>query len=172
MVPVSWFLIAEPKLGKTMQMREYLGITWELMKSRAMFYVIFFQFTTAFFLNVQTPATGEVKQYWAGVKNLQAQMFAIAGNLLFIAGLGIVKRRLLHVDWRLMLIVSQAALQFLDMPFQFLTIFNVFRNQYFYLGEAFLLEIPDGINFVVATYAMLCYAMLCYAMLCYAMPRT
>ena len=38
------------------------------------------------------------------------------------------------------------------MPFQLCTIFDVLRNQYFYLGEAFLVEIPDGVNFVVSTF--------------------
>ena len=44
------------------------------------------------------PATGEVKQHWAGVRNLQAQLFGVAGYGLFIAGLSIVRSRLLGVD--------------------------------------------------------------------------
>ncbi len=40
------------------------------------------------------------------------------------------------------------------MPFAFCTIFDVVRNQYFYLGETFLIEIPDGANFIVSTYVI------------------
>ena len=37
-------------------------------------------------------------------------------------------------------------------PFTFLTIYNVIRNQYFYLGETVLYEVPSAANFVVATF--------------------
>ena len=40
------------------------------------------------------------------------------------------------------------------MPFEFCTIFDVVRNQYFYLGETFLMELPDGVNFVVSTFVI------------------
>ena len=119
-----------------------------------MFYVVCFQFLSAGVLSISTPATGEVKQHWAGVKNLPAQLFGVAGYGLFIAGLSLVRSRLLGVDWRLILLVSQASLQLIDMPFAFCTIFDVVRNQYFYLGETFLIEIPDGANFIVSTYVI------------------
>ena len=37
-----------------------------------------------------------------------------------------------------MLALTTIFLNFIDMPFTFLTIFNVVRNQYFYLGETVL----------------------------------
>lgn len=113
-----------------------------------------YQFSTAAISGIQTPATGEVKENWAGVKNLQDALFALVGNLIFIAGMWLVKSKGLRMNWRVLLFFSQVMLTFLDMPFQFLTIFGVVRNQYFYLGETFLLEIPDGINFVVSTYVI------------------
>ena len=39
-------------------------------------------------------------------------------------------------------------------PFTFLTIYNVIRNQYFYLGETVLVEIPAAANFVVGTFVI------------------
>ena len=43
-------------------------------------------------------------------------------------------------------------LNVVDMPFVFLTIYSVIRNQYFYLGETVLYEVPSAANFVVATF--------------------
>ena len=40
------------------------------------------------------------------------------------------------------------------MPFSFFTIFDVWRNQYFYLGELVLAEIPAAANFVVSTFVI------------------
>lgn len=119
-----------------------------------MFHVLLFQFSTAAILSISTPATGLVKQYWAHVKNLQANIFGLLGNLLFILGLGAVKNYGLRANWRLLIFCSQATLQLIDMPFQFLTIFGIVRNQYFYLGETFLQEIPDGVNFVCSTFVI------------------
>ena len=129
----------------------YVGDAWALLRSRAFFNVVLYQFFTAGIIAIQTPAVGVVKQYWAGVKNLQANVFGLIGNLLFIGGLALVKKHGLRYNWRWLLFGSQAVLQLIDMPFQFLTIFNVVRNQYFYLGEVFLQEVPDGVNFVVST---------------------
>ena len=40
------------------------------------------------------------------------------------------------------------------MPFVFLTVFDVVRNQYFYLGETVLVEVPAAANFVVSTFVI------------------
>ena len=53
-----------------------------------------------------------------------------------------------------MMLITTILLNVLDMPFAFLTIFGVVRNQYFYLGEAVLTEIPAAVNFVVATFVI------------------
>ena len=37
----------------------------------------------------------------------------------------------------------------IDMPFVFLTVFDVVRNQYFYLGETVLVEVPYAANCVL-----------------------
>ena len=40
-----------------------------------------------------------------------------------------------------MLFSTTVLLNVMDMPFTFLTIYNVIRNQYFYLGETVLVEV-------------------------------
>ena len=47
-----------------------------------------------------------VKNYWAGVKNLQNQLFSIVGSALFAAGLWLVKRYFLGYSWRGMLLTT------------------------------------------------------------------
>merc|ERR1711966_80825 len=51
-----------------------------------------------------------------------------------------------------MLLITTVILNATDMIIAFLTIFDVVRNQYFYLGESILDEIPAAANFVVGTY--------------------
>ena len=161
MVPVSWALVKEQRVvfvdevelkkdeeddlpalpdGAAYEakrtFRQYAANVFELLRGRAMLFVILYQFLTPIVGGISTTAGGEVKQYWAGVKNLQANLFGLVGNFLFVLGLGAVKKYGLRADWRLLIFVSQATLQLIDMPFQFLTIYGVVLNRYFYLGCA------------------------------------
>ena len=48
-----------------------------------------------------------VKNYWAGVKNLQNQLFSIVGSALFAAGLWLVKRYFLGYSLTLTLTLTR-----------------------------------------------------------------
>ena len=53
-----------------------------------------------------------------------------------------------------MLLTTGVLINLLDMPFVFLTVFDVVRNPYFYLGETVLVEVPYAANFVVSTFVI------------------
>jgi len=104
--------------------------------------------------SISTTAGGNVKMYWAGVENLQNQLFSLFGLILFALGLIIVKRYLLNESWRMMLAITTIGLVLVDCIFVYLTVFDVVRNQYFYLGETVLVEIPAAANFIVGTFVI------------------
>ena len=58
--------------------------TWEMMRSRAFFFVFLFQFLDPVIQYVQSTASGYVQQSWAGVETLQNQMFNILSYLVFM----------------------------------------------------------------------------------------
>ena len=179
MVPVSWALVKEQRVvfvdevelkkdeeddlpalpdGAAYEakrtFRQYAANVFELLRGRAMLFVILYQFLTPIVGGVSTTAGGEVKQYWAHVKTFQNACFSLVGLGLFAAGLYLVKTRLLDQSWRHMLLVTTVFLNVVDMPFTFCTIFDVVRDQYFYLGETVLVEIPAAANFVVSTFVI------------------
>ncbi len=154
MVPLSWMAIEEEKVLTRDSLRGYLRMSWGLLRSRAFFFVVLYQFLTPVISDVSTTAGGLVKNYWAGVQNLQNQIFSLVGLGLFAAGLALVRAKFLNKSWRMMLLVTTLFLNLVDMPFVFLTVFNVVRNQYFYLGETVLIEIPAAANFVVSTFVV------------------
>ena len=143
MVPISWLYIDEPA-GKAppAALREYLNRAHRFLSSRAVFHVVMYNFCSSAISSISTTAGGAVKNYWAGVQNLQNQLFSIFGSLLFAYGLWLVRSRFLAVSWRGMLLTTTLLLNLIDMPFAFCTIFGVVRNQYFYLGETVLVEVP------------------------------
>jgi hypothetical protein len=103
---------------------------------------------------ISTTAGSLVKQEWAKVHTLQNQLFSVFGNILFVIGLWLVKKYFLHKSWRAMLLITNVFLWGVDFMFTTLTTFDVVRNQYFYLGEAVLTEVPNAANFVACTFVI------------------
>jgi hypothetical protein len=132
----------------------YLKQTWQLLRSRAMFYVILFELVGPVIGGISTTASGDVGLYWAKVGNLQAQIFSLIGSGLFAAGLWLVRRYYLNYSWRMMLLYTMLFTSGVDMVFSYLTIFDIVRNQYFYLGETFVTTIPSAVNFIVAAFVI------------------
>jgi len=153
MIPLSWYRVVEPENDEEpVKLGPYLKQAWTLLESRAMFFVICYSFCNPVIANISTTAGGEVKQQWAKVENLQNQLFSLFGNIIFAFGLWLVKRYFLNYSWRCMLIFTTVLLNCADMCFSFPTIYDLFRNQYFYMGESVLFEIPMAANFVVSTF--------------------
>ena len=62
------------KGARGITLRQYGRKTYRMLQSRAMLAVILFNFLTPMVGNISTTAGGMVKNYWAGVKNLQNQV--------------------------------------------------------------------------------------------------
>lgn len=151
MVPITYYFISEEKTD-SINPRNYLNICFNLLKNKAFFYILLYQFFGPFISGISTPSGGLVKQEWAGVKNLQNQSASIISLVIFAFGLQMIKRYYLNYSWRKMLAFTLIILNLTDMICSFITIFDIFRNQYFYLGETILDEIPAAFNFIVSTF--------------------
>jgi hypothetical protein len=86
------------------------------------------------------------------VQNLQSQLFSILGSAIFAFGLWLVKRYWLQVSWRKIVLITTLLMGSVDSVFVFSTIYNVVRNQYFYLGETILVTVPGAAKFMVTTF--------------------
>lgn len=151
MIPITYFYISEKKT-EAIKFNNYTSICLKLLKSKAFFYILLYQFFGPFISNISTPAGGLVKQEWAGVKNLQNQVASIISLIIFAIGLQMIKRYYLNYSWRRMLAFTIITLNITDMICSFLTIYDIYRNQYFYLGETIIDEIPSAFNFIVSTF--------------------
>mmetsp|Transcript_32765 Transcript_32765/g.76572 ORF Transcript_32765/g.76572 Transcript_32765/m.76572 type:complete len:579 (+) Transcript_32765:76-1812(+) len=154
MIPVSWFLVKDTPVqeGQRRSLRQYLRQAWALMTHKAVFMVVMWNFWEAVIGRINTTASGLVKSEWAGVKNFQNQLFSLVSLMVFSYGLHIVKKRFLHCSWRKMLLGTGIFLNVMDGTLAFLTTYDIVRNQYFYLGEQILDDIPAAANFVIGTF--------------------
>mmetsp|Transcript_30623 Transcript_30623/g.88775 ORF Transcript_30623/g.88775 Transcript_30623/m.88775 type:complete len:611 (-) Transcript_30623:580-2412(-) len=156
MVPISGCLVVElpRQCEQRMSIRQYTHMCWEMLKSKAFFYVVLYMFLTSAIGGISTTAGVQVKMRWAGVEAFEDKVFTLFGNFLFVFGLYLVKTRFLGASWHMMLIVTMVFLQVVDSIFTTITIFDVFRSPFFYLGEAVLTEIPMAANFVIGTFVI------------------
>ena len=153
MVPISWIFIPDsPAEGQNIS--TYLRECWQLLQSKAMFYVIIYNLGHAIVGGISTTAGANVSQEWAGVKNLQAQLFGVVGMAIFAGGLALVKKYLLNYSWRKTIVAATLVLGVVDITFVYCTIYNVVRNQYFFLGEDILVMVPAAARFVVTTFVV------------------
>jgi len=153
MAPISWIYIPdEPAQGQNI--RTYVRECWELLKSKAMFYVVVYNLGHSVVGGISTTASGNVSLVWAGVKNLQAQLFSVLGMTIFAAGLTIVKKYMLNYSWRKVIAGATLVLGAIDCTFVMCTIYDVVRNQYFFLGEDLIVMVPAAIRFVFTTFVV------------------
>lgn len=110
---------------------------WALMSRKSFFYVSVWTMAGSV-VTLGTPAGYYVALEWAGVKNLQNQLASLIGICTTGIGLWLFKKYFLDTNWRKLIVVKTFTCIGMDgIPIMF-TVFNVFRNQYFYLGEPLL----------------------------------
>jgi hypothetical protein len=103
---------------------------------------------------ISTTAAPNVTKVWAGVHTLQAQMFAVLAMAIFAVGLVLVKKYLLQTNWRHVIAGTTVLLTAVDAFFVYCTIYDVVRDQYFYLGESAVVMVPAAAKFLVTSFVV------------------
>ena len=155
-IPISLYLIDEPLVdpSKMPSCGTACSRVHTMLSSGATFEVVLYMFLGGALGGIGTTAGAEITRLWAGVQNLQSNLFRFASSLIFVAGLWLTRRYFLGASWRKMILITTIVMSVIDAPFTFLTIFGVVRNQYFFLGEAFLVSLPRATSFVVSIYVI------------------
>jgi hypothetical protein len=154
MAAVSWVWIEEPPAQAATTGREYMRGCFKMLRSKAMYYVVVYSIAHGTLGSISTTAGPNVTKIWAGVHTLQAQLFGVLAMLIFAIGLYAVKRHFLNASWRLVIAVTTILITSVDAFFVYCTIYDVVRNQYFYLGEAAVVMVPAAARFMVTTFVV------------------
>ena len=93
MAPISWLCIEEPPIKERTTPSAYAAATWQMLRSRAFFCVLLFQFLNPGIQYVQSTGTVYVQRYWAEVQALQSQLFNIVSYAIFSGGIYLVRER-------------------------------------------------------------------------------
>jgi hypothetical protein len=147
------FFIEEERAERR-SMRKEAAHLFALIQTRVVYQILAFRFFMNMCSYVSVTAASPIASVWAGVEPITSNIISICSSAISMAVLTFVAKYGLNWSWRSMVVWCQVAVIAVDIIPTFLTIWDVVRNQWFWLGFPLLDEIPSNFAFVVATYCM------------------
>ncbi|KAI9919262.1 hypothetical protein PsorP6_017698 [Peronosclerospora sorghi] len=152
-LPITWCFIQEKKV-EPVSFRHYLKNFWELICTRAMYQVIAYNFFANVFALITYTASSPVASYLVGVTPINSTLSNILSNVLFMAGIMITSKWGLNWNWRFMIIITGVAVILVDCTVAMVVVWDVFRNQWIWLGPPIVVQLPMGISNIVSSYVV------------------
>ncbi|KAJ8555032.1 hypothetical protein ON010_g9449 [Phytophthora cinnamomi] len=154
-IPAALWLIQEPPLGgDAPSFSAYMSGLWALVQNSAMVQVLAYRFFSGIFDGFTITASDPIQRYWARVRPLNESLFSVLGLVVFSVALYMTKRIGLGWNWRLVVAWTTVSAIVLDAIVGMLTIWDVVRSQWFWLGTPILEELPQAMNFLVSTFVV------------------
>ncbi|KAF0712697.1 hypothetical protein As57867_004706, partial [Aphanomyces stellatus] len=152
LVVLSTIFLLEEKKTPGIPFRKYIAGFWDLLQLRVMWQICAFKFISQVFSGISSTADTPLYSSWVKVEPLNDALSSILGNAIFSATLMVVGKWGLHWNWRWAIALSSISVFMIDMPINFITIWDVYRNQWFYTGVQLVDNVPGGIKFIISTY--------------------
>jgi len=152
-LPATWFFIKEEKHEKP-DLKQYLKGLWDLICTRAVYQVIAFSFFNGVFSGISYTASSPVQSYMVGVTPINSTLSDILSNLLFMLGLMITSKWGLRWNWRWMIVATGAFVVIIDCATTLITVWDVFRSQWFWLGPPIAVQLPYGVGWMISCFVI------------------
>ncbi|KAG7395169.1 hypothetical protein PHYBOEH_004150 [Phytophthora boehmeriae] len=150
-LPMTWFFIYEEK-SEPADFRVYIKELWKLMCTRAVYQVIAYNFFASIFASMTYTASSPVASIMVGVTPINSTISDILSNLLFMIGIMVTSKWGLHWNWRWMILGTAAVVIVVDFTVSLIVIWDVFRNQWFWLGPPIAVQLPYGVGWIISTF--------------------
>ncbi|EQC25781.1 hypothetical protein SDRG_16377 [Saprolegnia diclina VS20] len=152
MVPVTLLFIHD-QYHPGFHFGEYLHRFWHVIQKRATWQVMIFNFLFNFLSSgITSTAAPYVMKHWAKADNLNYQVLNLASGFLFAMGLSALGKWGMLWNWRYVLVLTTISGNMIDAVVQFTTIYDVIRDQWWYLGVPLAENLPFSMQFIVTTF--------------------
>jgi hypothetical protein len=152
-LPITWYYIKEEKRERA-DFTQYIGDLWALIQTRAMYQIIFFNFFSNVFANFSYTASSPIQRYIVKAEPINVTISDVLGNLLFLGGIFVTGKWGLAWNWRWITVVTGIIVIGADAIVTFVTVWDVFRSQWIWLGVPIAVNVPAGISFIIGTYVV------------------
>ncbi|KAF0697783.1 Aste57867_11576 [Aphanomyces stellatus] len=153
-MPITYFFVHEEKRA-AVSVVDYLTQFWALAQKRAVWQVMIYLFWSTLLSGFITMTAADyVKLYWAKVESFNSALMSTLGNIILAAVLMLMGSYGTQWNWCTAIVLTTLVSNGLDAIVQYMTIYDVFRNQWFYLGVPLAEQLPIGINWAVGMYVI------------------
>ncbi|GAB9472579.1 Transmembrane protein [Globisporangium polare] len=151
-IPAAIWFIHESPTTQRQSFRKYMAQLWRLVQNTAMLQIMAYRFFSGIFDGFTVTASDPIQRYWAHVHPLNESLFSVFGLCVFSAALYATKKFGLQWNWRFVIASTVVCVVAIDAVVGMLTIWDVVRSQWFWLGTPILEELPAAMNFLVSTF--------------------
>jgi len=116
--------------------------------------VIAFVFFYNLFQDITYTASSPIQSYMVGVTPINSTLSDILSNVLFMIGLTVTSKWGLRWNWHWMIIATGAFVIIIDCATTMITVWDVFRNQWFWLGPPIAVQLPYGVGWMIANFVI------------------
>ena len=143
------FFVRDQKLGAVLSVKQQFKAFWSAFQSREVLQVFIVLFFWAMSIRISSPAGVKVKKNWAKVTPLITTLSQFIATGLEIIGVWILKKFFLNASWRKIFLFSRILHLVTENVVEFITIFDIYRNPYFYFADDVISAIPEGMGHLV-----------------------
>lgn len=148
----AYFLLYEEK-REPEKARLVLDAFWRTLKKKAVWMLVLYTMVSSITFNVNIAAKNNANFVWLNFSNVQNQIQAILENLVFLAGLGLIRRFGLDWSWRKMIWSGTLLVTIFNLLY-LLIVFDVIRNPWFYMFVDVTDNFMETLNFLAGTFAI------------------
>ncbi|KAF0683285.1 Aste57867_24717 [Aphanomyces stellatus] len=153
-VPITYFFIVDPK-KEAVKWAVYRDQLWDLIQTRCVWQLMYFNFFfNLFAYYIPSTAAPYVQSNWAGVENINNSIMSAVGSLIFTGILAVMGKWGTMWNWRMWLVITTLGTSAIDAVVQYLTIYNHVRSQWFYMGVPLVENVPQAVQFIITTFAI------------------
>ncbi|CAH0477275.1 unnamed protein product [Peronospora belbahrii] len=152
-VPITWFFLHEEKsIYASTSFGHYMHTFWEVIKTRAVYQYIGYQFFAGICSYFTYLYKNPIMRSWVNVSPLAEKVGALLATSVYATSIWFAGNYGRSWDWRRTAIITMVCYVALDALCKLLTIWDIIRSQYFWLGIPIVEQIPLGVAFIVSSF--------------------
>ncbi|RHY46343.1 hypothetical protein DYB38_008611 [Aphanomyces astaci] len=149
-----YFFMKDRKRG-AIHFATYFHDVYELIQKRAVWQVMIFYFMFNLLSSeIGSLAGNYILVYWAHVEPVNNAVVGVITYIILATTVFTVGRWGTHWNWRYILVIVTLSGAFIDAIVEYLTIYDIVRHQWFYIGVPLTAQVPNAIQFVVSTFVI------------------
>ncbi|OWZ08910.1 hypothetical protein PHMEG_00018473 [Phytophthora megakarya] len=141
-LPFSWYCIQEVK-GERAQMSAFKFL-YDIFQDRVIYRYAAYRFFYNVCSQITVTASNVIQSNWAHVEPLNSGIASMLTSILTMSGVFLIKKQGLQWNWRYIIITCQIFVVIIDAFPTLLTIWDVYRSQWFWLGVPLVGEVPTA----------------------------